>query len=74
MGLSKKNMWTYEGPIIQKTKSWTNEGTRKKREKRKKGKKKERKIAMFSKGFTKGERSYKRSSHPPFTIHYINKT
>jgi hypothetical protein len=29
---------------------------------------------MFSKGFTKGERSYKRSSHPPFTIHYINKT
>jgi hypothetical protein len=38
----------------------------------KKRKEKKRKIAMFPKWFTKGERLYKRSSHPPFIIHYIH--
>jgi hypothetical protein len=66
MGLSKKHIWTHEGPSIKK-KGWTHEGKKEK----KKGKKKIEKIAMFSKGFTKGERSYKRSFHPPFTIRYI---
>jgi hypothetical protein len=55
-------------------KFWTHDGPRKKREekKEKKRKERERKVAMFSKEFTKGERSYKRSFHPPFTIHYIH--
>ena len=47
----KKKIWTHEGLGIQK--SWTHEGPRKKRKKKE------------EKKFTKGERSYKMSFHPP---------
>jgi hypothetical protein len=68
--LSKKYIWTYEGPSIQKKiDTWR---SKKKRNENGEEKNKKRKIAMFSKGFTKGERSYKRSSHPPFIIHYTH--